>query len=283
VNRFLKLVNFELNRFSKIYFGLIIIVAVLQLFGVWYVFHKDLTNVNHILKTDSISLEHYINKYENGNGFIDFPSVTSSVFFLFPILLAIATLVIYVFLIWYRDWFGKNQFSYRLFMLPSKRISIYLAKAITILLLVFGMIALQMLLLPAEVFIYHSILPNELQVPFSIIDINNSTNGVLSLLVPKDFIQFMLTYGLGFVSLLVVFTGILLERSFRWKGIILGGIYFVFAIAFFIAPVLINNKMGPNGYLYSSELLIIEIILVLLIGALSIWISQWLLNKKVGV
>jgi hypothetical protein len=205
------------------------------------------------------------------------------VFFLFPILLAIATLVIYVFLIWYRDWFGKNQFSYRLFMLPSKRISIYLAKAITILLLVFGMIALQMLLLPAEVFIYHSILPNELQVPFSIIDINNSTNGVLSLLVPKDFIQFMLTYGLGFVSLLVVFTGILLERSFRWKGIILGGIYFVFAIAFFIAPVLINNKMGPNGYLYSSELLIIEIILVLLIGALSIWISQWLLNKKVGV
>ncbi|MBP0726825.1 hypothetical protein J5Y03_16835 [Bacillus sp. RG28] len=281
MNRFLKLVNFELNRFSKIYIGLIILVSLLQLGGVWYVFHQDLGKVKNSLQNGSMSLVDYV----KNNGPIDFQTVALSTYFLFPILLAVATLLIYVFLIWYRDWFGKNLFSYRLFMLPSNRISIYLAKATTILLLVFGMIALQMLLLPLEGFIYHSILPNELQVPVSILDINsiNSRNAFLSLLIPKDFIQFLLSYGLGFISLLVIFTGILLERSFRWKGIILGIIYFVFAITLFICPIYINGSVVPSGYFYPSELLIIEIIICLLIGALSIWISKWLLNKKVGV
>ena len=280
MNRFLKLVNFELNRFSKIYFGLIILVSLLQLTGVWYVFHKDLGIVKNDLQ-NGMSLMDYVKNH----GPIDFQTVALSTFFLFPILLAVATLLIYVFLIWYRDWFGKNLFSYRLFMLPSNRMSIYLAKATTILLLVFGMIALQMLLIPLEVLIYKSILPTELQLPFSILDINsiNSRNAFLSLIIPKDFIQFMLSYGLGFISLLVIFTGILLERSFRWKGIILGIIYFGFMIALFVCPIYINQSVVLNGYLYPSELLIIEIIDCLLIGALSIWISKWLLNNKVGV
>ena len=37
-------------------------------------------------------------------------------------------LIIYVFFIWYRDWFGKNTFIYRLFMLPTARINVYLQR-----------------------------------------------------------------------------------------------------------------------------------------------------------
>ena len=39
--------------------------------------------------------------------------------FLGPIALCIAALIIYVFFIWYRDWLGKNTFAYRLLMLPT--------------------------------------------------------------------------------------------------------------------------------------------------------------------
>jgi hypothetical protein len=278
VNRFLKLVNFELNRFSKIYIGLIILVAVLQLAGVWYTLHNDLGHVDDSIRTQSISLAEYVKQ----NGPIDFDQATTSAYFQIPILLAVAVLLIYVFLIWYRDWFGKNLFSYRLFMLPSKRITVYLAKAITILLLVFGLLALQLLLLPAELFLYKLILPSGLRAAFSILDIY-SRNSPLLVLIPKDFIQFVLTYGLGFISLLVIFTGILLERSFRWKGIVLGIVYCLFAVALFFAPIYINESIDSYGYFYPSELLIIEIMVGILIGALSIWISQWLLNNKVGV
>ena len=67
----------------------------------------------------------------------------NSEWFVMPIVLCIAMLMIYVFFIWYRDWFGKNTFIYRLLMLPTERINIYFAKLTAIMLLVLGLITLQ--------------------------------------------------------------------------------------------------------------------------------------------
>jgi len=82
--------------------------------------------------------------------------------------ISIAMLMIYVFFIWYRDWFGKNTFIYRLFMLPTERIAIYFAKLTTIMLLVLGLIALQILLILMEKQIVNKIIPIDLQSNFSI-------------------------------------------------------------------------------------------------------------------
>ena len=91
-------------------------------------------------------IEHY--------GKMSFLNFSQSAWFLGPIAVCGVTLIIYVFFIWYRDWFGKNTFSYRLLMLPTARINVYLAKATTILLYVLGLVALQLLLLPIEVKYY---------------------------------------------------------------------------------------------------------------------------------
>ena len=86
----------------------------------------------------------------NNHGTMSFLNISKSVWFMGPIIVCGVTLIIYVFFIWYRDWLGKNTFSYRLLMLPTARINVYLAKATTILLYVLGLVALQLLLLPIE-------------------------------------------------------------------------------------------------------------------------------------
>ena len=83
-------------------------------------------------------------------------------------MLCVVVLIIYVFFIWYRDWLGKNTFSYRLFMLPTARIHVYLAKATTILLFVLGLVALQLLLLPVESQVLQWMVPNEFRTDLSI-------------------------------------------------------------------------------------------------------------------
>ena len=82
-------------------------------------------------------------------------------------------LIIYVFFIWYRDWLGKNTFIYRLLMLPTARINVYLAKATTILLFVLGLVALQLLLLPIEGQVLQWMVPTEFRTDMSINEITN--------------------------------------------------------------------------------------------------------------
>src|SRR5690606_30997651 len=57
--------------------------------------------------------------------------------FAVPVGLSVAVLVIYAFLIWYRGWFGRSTFAYRLLSLPSERRNIYFAKLTAILTFVF--------------------------------------------------------------------------------------------------------------------------------------------------
>ena len=90
---------------------------------------------------------------------------------LVPIALCIAVLIIYVFFIWYRDWLGKNTFIYRLLMLPTNRLNIYLAKATTILLFILGLLAMQLLLFPIEGQILQWMVPDEFRTDMTIFEI----------------------------------------------------------------------------------------------------------------
>ena len=91
--------------------------------------------------------------------------------------------MIYVFFIWYRDWFGKSSFIYRLLMLPTKRIHIYFAKLTAIMFLVLGLIALQILLMPIEMQIVNSIVPADFRTYFPLSGIYDK--GMWSLLYPN--------------------------------------------------------------------------------------------------
>ncbi|WP_054708013.1 hypothetical protein [Bacillus sp. JCM 19041] len=96
--------------------------------------------------------------------------------------------------------------------------------------------------------------------------------------IPPTPILFVLVYGLGFTFLSVVFTAILLERSFRLKGFVFGVIYITLLFTVFISILEISST-----YLYFSETLLAIAATSVTTLVLSIWLSIYYLQKKVTV
>lgn len=277
MRRYLKLVHFELDRFAKIYLGLIIMTIVAQLAGVIVKSRAYLRTADYRISEEYNSLEAYLRDY----GKLSFDDLTSTLWFAGPIILCIAALIFYCFLIWYRDWFGKNTFIYRLLMLPTARIHIYLTKATAIFLMVLGLVSLQLLLLPLEVKVFEFTVPASLRADLGVRQIINNF-WILSMLVPRTFMTFVLAYGTGFMSVFVLFTIILFERSFRWRGAAAGILYGAFSIVVFFAPFILEWMLDTE-YLYPLELLIVEVIMGLIVIAMSIGISHYLIKNRITV
>lgn len=274
--RYIKLVNFEINRFSKIYLSLLLITLVSQFAGVLLVTKSLLNDAKEIISNERLSEAAYVANY----GAIDFTNIVHTLFFAGPIALCAVALIFYIFLIWYRDWFGKNTFIYRLLMLPASRLSIYLSKATAIFLMVLGMVAFQIIILPMANALFNSKIPEALLNEMSIPTITK-TSPILAMIIPNNFTEFLLSYGIGLMVMSVVFTAIMFERSFRIKGIILGLVYGGVAAALFLAPVFIMNS--GIFHFYSNELFGLLLTLGIIVTGLSVWLGSWLLKNRVTV
>ncbi|MEN1968147.1 hypothetical protein WMZ97_08730 [Lentibacillus sp. N15] len=277
MKHYLKLVHFEFDRFAKLYLTLIMVTIAMQFIGVIINANSYLRMANYSIHEHHMSTEAFLRDY----GRMSFEQISNSLWFAAPIALSIAALIFYCFLIWYRDWFGKNTFIYRLLMLPTARLNIYLSKATSIFLMVLGLISLQLILLPLEHRLMQFIVPFSLRTDYSLHEMVLSFR-YLEVLYPNTFTEFILHYGLGFMVVFVLFTVIMFERSYRWKGMVFGVLYGIFTMCLFLAPVILVFIL-ENEYLYPMELLILEVILGLAVIAISIWVSHYLLKNKITV
>jgi len=275
MKRFLKLVNFEFNRFFKIYLVLIGMTIIFQLVGLFFQARSYLSKANKLIYEDLMPKEEFLNMY----GPMTMHSFMNSLWFAGPIAICIVTLLIYVFFIWYRDWLGKNTFIYRLLMLPTNRINIYLSKAVTILLFVLGLVALQLILFTIESEMLTWLVPDDLRLDLSLLQITSYP--YLFLLFPKTLFEFVIFYGIGMIAVLSLFTFIIFERSFRLKGIVVGAIYLAISFGILILPLFTDIMM--NGYFYPMELFLLEVLAALVVISGSVWTSYYLLNHKIRV
>lgn len=277
MNRFGKLLNFELKRFIKIYFVLIGITVVSQIIGVIAISKGYLKMANIEIYEQGASMAEFI----EWNGMMSMVRIVGSMWFMGPIGLSIAALIFYIFMIWYRDWFGKNTFIYRLLMIPTSRLSVFLAKATSIMMMVIGLVSIQLLLLPIESRLLKMLVPKDFRMDLDVAGIISHSD-YLQIIIPQSFIEFILYYGLGFMSMLILFTAILFERSYRIKGIFMGIIFGCLAVVVFFLPVFVNELIAVN-FLYPLEILFLEIMMGLVVIAGSIWLSGYLLKNKVTV
>lgn len=277
MNRYLKLVNFELNRFRKIYVTLILLILLSQIAAVLLLTKGYLNDVYKTIKLENLTEKAYVLEY-GGNVF---SPITGSLFFLGPIALSAGALIFYIFLIWYRDWFGKNTFAYRLLMLPTSRMSVYLSKAAAIFLMVLGLVAFQLMILPLENMIYEWMIPKTFLNYSMTIDSIINSNPLLRIIIPGTFSGFLINYGIGLMIMLILFAIILFERSYRIKGIIMGILYAAAVTAVFVTPLMAMDF--EVIYLYPGELFGVLLILGILIIGFTLWVSRWLIIKKITV
>jgi hypothetical protein len=278
MNRFFKLFHYELHRFRWIYSALLLVTLLSQFIGLYLFVRNYINMADERMVRESLSRSGYAAKY----GILDFTQFSSSsLWFMAPIALCVVTLLLYVFLIWYRDWVGKNMFIYRLLMLPTSRRNIYLAKASVILCLVVALIAFQLLVLSLQNMMFNMLVPSEFRGLTSVAEIVRG-NPVLRILIPNTFLEFVIYYAAGVIGVVIVFTGILIERSYRLKGLIGGILYSITVAVIFLSPIIISETWLIN-YIYPVELLVIEAVTGITIFCVSLWISFFLLNKKVTV
>jgi hypothetical protein len=278
MNRYWKLLNWEINRFSKLYAVILLTTLVLQFVGVLSFSFGFMSRANSLMNERFLSVSQYVVNY----GKISFEQFTNnSLWFVAPIALGAVTLILYVFLIWYKEWFGKNTFVYRLFMLPTSRMNIYLAKFGAIFLFVLGLAAFQLFILHLQMLTFNAIVSNELRGSLSLVELI-SRNIILRVLFPTHFIEFLFYYSLGATAIIVAFTLILLERSFRIKGILMGVGYVSSTVFLVLLPLLIYGLWIKN-YFYPSEIFWAVVAVMILIASGSLGFSAFLLNKKVTV
>lgn len=277
MNRYLKLVNFELSRFMKIYLVLIAITVVVQVTGVIVKAKSYMAKADQKIYEEMMSKSDFLDEF----GTISLMDVARSLWLMGPIAICAVTLVIYIFMIWYRDWFGKNTFIYRLLMLPTSRLNVYLAKAMAIFLMVLGLISIQLLLLPLENSLLMWLVPDDFQTNLGAFEVVHNYP-YLAMLYPQSFIEFVLYYGAGFMAVFILFTAIMFERSFRWKGILLAILYGALSIAVFALPF-ISMMFTEHPMLYPLELLGLEVLFGIIVTTAAIWIGNYLLKKKIRV
>ncbi|MCR2823287.1 hypothetical protein [Lederbergia panacisoli] len=276
MNRYLKLVNFEFNRFWKLYIVLMGMMILVQIAGVIVDSRIYIHRVNELMYKEFMSKSEVLDSI----GEMSLSSVINSLWFQGPVALCGVTLLIYVFFIWYRDWFGKNTFIYRLLMLPTARIHVYLAKATIIFLALLGLVALQLLIMGAGNQVLLWMVPNEFSLSVSVNEL--MYDPFWQVIFPKSFLDFILYYGSSMIAVLIIFTAILFERSFRLKGAIIGILYSVISVFLVFVPVLVNDLM-LDKYFYPLEIFLMVVAIMLLVLFCTLWTGHYLIKNKVRV
>lgn len=275
MKHFLKLVNFEVNRFSRMYFVIVAIIIIGQIF---IVFKEALREASYYGGYQKLMSPEQVLKEE---GFIYLSNVMDTFLFVATIALGAVGLLFYVFFIWYRDWFAKETFAYRLLTLPVSRMKIYFAKLTTILLMVFGLIGVQLGLMLVHIQIFKFVIPKIYQGKESLHQIIGETE-VFHTFLPIEYQDFFIYYGLGTMFVVMVFTCILLERSFKFIGLLFAVPYIGLMLLILSVPQIIQLIFERN-VLYSGEAFVLQVCLTILVIIISLLFSRYLINKKVTV
>lgn len=274
----LKIINFEWNRFIKLYSILFGLVFVFQMIGLMLTVFSYTASIRLEVGKNNMSTESFIDMY----GTFGLDNLGYSILFLAPIAISIAALLFYVPFVWYRDWFARNTFIYRLFMLPTSRMNLFFAKLATIMVGVLSMVAYQLLLLTIYKEVIKWIVPSTYRNDQGIVG-TVMESSYLSVMLPSGVMEFIVAYGLGISLVIVIFTAILMERSFRLLGIVMGAVYVPAMVFIFFIPSIVVDLYFNGFPLYRSELFIINVVMWLLITVGSLWISSYLLKRKVTV
>ena len=275
MNNILTLYDMEFKRIYKIYFTLIGVLFASNigatLYNIFFRVKRMIDNEGnpitmHTLK-GSEGLE-YINTYIVG----DLGSMTKM-----AMAFAVLLCLLYSLVIWYRDYFSKSKTIATLLMLPQKRFNIYISKFLTVIMMIFGIIASQFLFWFIDLFIIKIILNVNAEGFLNVFQTMLIRQNRFWNLVFNQPIDFVMIDVLGVIlAVTMLFTGVMIERSFRKVGAVLGAIYVVASIVLYIY---VTTSYG----IYSDILLKVHLLYYLVMFIVSTLISINLLNKRVSL
>lgn len=274
MNRTWKLLQFEFNRLWKVLIGLILFNMVVQPLGViwstYRYFNRDVSAGTTLEMPGTVARA------------LAFNEVTQSGIVTLAILFTVFALIFYTFYTWYREWYGKSRFSYRLMMIPGNRMQVYFAKLLALYIGVLLLVALQIVLLAVGNWIFERVLSEDVIRPIHLFELYYWNAFGNEIFLPV--LQIMINrYVMGFMTLNIVFVGILLERSFGLAGFISGLAFYLISLIGSVAVISVIGGQAYKWYLFYDEALYMMYGIMVLYTLICIGISHYLINHRLRV
>lgn len=275
MSKILMLYDIEFKRIKKVYFSILGLIIISNL--IWFIYNLNLVakEVQGILNIRGglglFKSEEAYMIIKNG-GFM-YSLYSLSFFFM---ILGLIWCLYYTLLTWYKDFSSKTTVAYTLFTLPYNKFKIFLSKLLIVLSFIYGVLSTQHILWILEIFIMKSITSINLSEIIYIINYNNLT-GFLSMGVSIYPLEILMYYVFSpILAVIVLFTGVLIHKSFDKIGGFLGLFYVVIVIFMYL-------YISSISMTFTDEILKNHILYYIVMGVLSLIISYNLLNKKIHI
>lgn len=275
MSKILTLYDIEFKRIKKVYFSILGLLIISNF--IWFIYNLNLVSkeVQGILNIRGglglFKSEEAYMIIKNG-GFM-YSLYSLSFFFM---ILGLIWCLYYTLLTWYKDFSSKTTVAYTLFTLPYNKFNIFLSKLLIVLSFIYGVLATQHILWILEIFIMKSITSIDLSEIIYIINYNNLIS-FLSMGVSIYPLEIFMYYVFSpILAVIVLFTGVLIHKSFDKIGGFLG----LFYVAIVIFMYLYISSISMT---FTDEILKNHILYYIVMGVLSLIISYNLLNKKIHI
>lgn len=275
MSKILMLYDIEFKRIKKVYFSILGLLIISNL--IWFIYNLNLVakEVQRILNIRGglglLKSEEAYMIIKNG-GFI-YSLYSLSFFFM---ILGLIWCLYYTLLTWYKDFSSKTTVAYTLFTLPCNKFNIFLSKLLIVLSFIYGVLATQHILWILEILIMKSITSINISEIIYIINYN-SLKSFLSMGISIYPLEILMYYVFSpILTIIVLFTGVLIHKSFDKIGGFLGLFYVAIVIFMYL-------YISSISMIFTDELLRNHILYYIVTGVLSLIISYNLLNKKIHI
>ena len=247
VSKILTLYDIEFKRIKKIYFstlGLLILGNIVLFIFYLNLITKETENILNIkggLKLLKSNEAYRI--VESGEIIYSLYKLSS-----FFMILGIIWCLYYSLMIWYKDFFSKTKVAYTLFTLPLNKFNIFLSKLIIVVSFIYGVVITQHIIWIFQSLIIDAIVGMNITEIIDIINYNNYINIIWmgGLLYPIEISMYYLIAPIELVT--VMFTGVMIHKSFDKIGVFLAILYIILTGFFYIF-------ISRNCISYTDELL----------------------------
>ena len=271
-NKILTLFDIEFRRIQKIFFAVISLLTL----GNIAIFILGIYRVMEDVRVETgVVQELSVLKTDIGKKMLLELQVPNFIYALSNLLMVLALIgcAFYSVLIWYRDFSSKSKSIYTLFMLPENRFIIFISKLITMLTLIYSIIFIQHLLWGIETFVVSKYA--DIPIINMIYSINNNTiYSIFQISVPIYPAEFLMIFIIGpIVGVSAIFAAVLMSKSIKKVGGVLGIIYIVSLAVVYLAILI-------GAYEYSDAILKNNIIFFIVVFLISIYVSYISLKNR---
>lgn len=274
MNKILSLYNIEFKRIYKLYFALIGALFIGNLAGLAISIKNS---VEKISTDNKLPMNLSILKSNIGYEFVNtFTVVDIYIYGTIALGIAVLMCLLYALIIWYRDYYSRSKTIYTLLCLPQPRFNIYLSKLITIVVMIYGVIVSQFVFWYLNLTIVKNLAG--IQSPIFLNIFKNMMHNVETInIVSANIVEFLMVDIIGVIlAIVVIFTSVLIERSIKKVGVMLGLLYIALAIFGYLYLVSLSRLLLIN-------LLHVHIGYYVFLFIVSLFLSHYLMNKKISI